>query len=66
MKYKLILVLAIGLEVAGTISMKLSDGFSKLVPSTLIFVFYAASFAALTFTLKKIEICVAYAGWARR
>ncbi|MEL0019789.1 MAG: multidrug efflux SMR transporter [Rickettsiales bacterium] len=55
---------AIGLEVAGTISMKLSDGFSKLVPSILIFVFYAASFAALTFTLKKIEISVAYAVWS--
>ena len=64
MKYWLILVLAIGLEVAGTISMKLSDGFSKLVPSILIFVFYAASFAALTFTLKKIEISVAYAVWS--
>ncbi|MEL0110650.1 MAG: multidrug efflux SMR transporter [Rickettsiales bacterium] len=64
MKYKLILGLAIGLEVAGTISMKLSDGFSKLVPSILIFVFYAASFAALTFTLKKIEISVAYAVWS--
>ncbi len=44
--------------------MKLSDGFSKLVPSILIFVFYAASFAALTFTLKKIEISVAYAVWS--
>jgi small multidrug resistance pump len=64
MKYWLILGLAIGLEVAGTISMKLSDGFSKLVPSILIFVFYAASFAALTFTLKKIEISVAYAVWS--
>jgi small multidrug resistance pump len=64
MKYWLILDLVIGLEVAGTISMKLSDGFSKLVPSILIFVFYAASFAALTFTLKKIEISVAYAVWS--
>ena len=39
------LALAIVTEVAGTISMKLSDGFSKLLPSILIFVFYGASMA---------------------
>jgi len=55
---------AIALEVAGTISMKLSEGFTKFVPSVLLFVFYAASFAALTFALKKIEISVAYAVWS--
>ncbi|WP_421862298.1 DMT family transporter [Motiliproteus sp.] len=55
---------AIILEVSGTISMKLSDGFTKLVPSVLIFVFYAASFAILTLALKKIDIGIAYAIWA--
>jgi small multidrug resistance pump len=60
----LILACAIVLEVAGTTSMKLSEGFTKLVPSVLIFVFYAASFTALTFALKKIEMSVAYAVWS--
>jgi small multidrug resistance pump len=55
---------AIVLEVSGTISMKLSDGFTRPVPSVLIFVFYAASFAALTLALKRIDLGVAYAVWA--
>lgn len=58
------LTAAIILEVAGTISMRFSEGFTKLVPSVLIFMFYAASFAALTVALKKIEVGVAYAIWA--
>lgn len=44
--------------------MKLSQGFSKLIPSILIFVFYGASFSVFTFALKKIEVSVAYAIWA--
>jgi small multidrug resistance pump len=44
--------------------MKLSDGFTKLVPSVLLFVFYAASFVALTFALKKIDVSIAYAVWS--
>jgi small multidrug resistance pump len=60
----ILLVSAIALEVAGTTSMKLSQGFTKLVPSVLLFVFYVASFVALTMALKKIEVSVAYAVWA--
>ena len=64
MQYWFFLAAAIALEVAGTTSMKLSAGFSKPVPSALLFVFYAASLVALTFALKKIEVSVAYAVWA--
>ncbi len=64
MQHWLILTGAIVLELAGTTSMKLSEGFTKAVPSVLIFVFYAASFVALTLALKKIEISVAYAVWS--
>ncbi len=60
----LFLILAIVLEVAGTTAMKFSDGFSKLLPSVLIFVCYALSFIALTFALKKFEMGIAYAIWA--
>lgn len=56
--------IAIVLEVAGTTSMKLADGFTRPVPSVLIFVFYGLSFTALTFALKKIEISVTYAIWS--
>ena len=44
--------------------MKLLDGFSKLWPSIFVFIFYAASFVALTFAIKKIDISVAYAIWS--
>jgi small multidrug resistance pump len=64
MKGILILVVAILLEVAGTTCMKLAEGFSKLVPSVLIFVFYGLSFAALTLALKHVELGNAYAIWA--
>lgn len=64
MNHWLFLAGAIILEVAGTTSMKLSQGFTRIVPSILIFVFYAASFAALTLALKKIEVSIAYAVWS--
>jgi small multidrug resistance pump len=54
----------IALEVAGTTSMKLSQGFTKPVPSVLLVMCYAASFGALSLALKKIEVSVAYAVWA--
>ena len=58
------LSVSIVLEVAGTTSMKLSEGLTRLVPSVLIFVFYALSFTAFTFALKRVELSVAYAIWA--
>ena len=64
MYYWLLLTAAIALEVAGTTSMKLSHGFSRLVPSLLVFVFYAISFVAFSIALKKIEVSIAYAIWA--
>jgi small multidrug resistance pump len=60
----LYLILAILLEVCGTTSMKLSQGFTKLVPSILIFVFYCLSFTSITLALKKIDVSVAYAVWS--
>ena len=44
--------------------MKLSEGFTRIVPSILIFVFYVLSFMALTMALKRIDVSVAYAIWA--
>jgi small multidrug resistance pump len=60
----LYLLCAILLEVCGTTSMKLSQGFTRLWPSVLIFVFYSLSFTLLTVVLKKIEVSVAYAIWS--
>ena len=59
----LLLFFAIAMEVSGTICMKLSQGFSQLWPSILVFVFYAFSFTASTFALKTIDVSIAYAVW---
>ena len=58
------LIIAIVLEVAGTTSMKLSEGFAKPLYGVLLFVFYILSFAVLTLALKKIDVSLAYAIWA--
>jgi small multidrug resistance pump len=60
----LYLVLAIMLEVSGTTSMKLSQGFTKILPSVLMFLCYGLSLSALTLALKKIDVSVAYAVWS--
>ncbi len=60
----ILLIVAIVLEVAGTTNMKLSEGFSKLVPSVLVLFFYALSIIALTFAVNRLEVSVAYAVWS--
>jgi small multidrug resistance pump len=60
----LFLLLAILSEIVGTTMLRLSDGFSKLLPSVAMVVFYALSFGALSLTLKRIDVGVAYAVWS--
>lgn len=60
----LLLVASIVLEVLGTMSMKLSEGFTRPLYSALVTVFYALSIAGLTLVLKRIEVSVAYAVWS--
>jgi small multidrug resistance pump len=60
----MLLSLAIVLEVAGTTNMKLSQGFTERLPSVLVFVFYGLSIGALTLSLKRIDVSVAYAVWS--
>ena len=56
--------LGIIFEVLGTVSMKYAEGFTRLVPSVLVFVFYALALVCLVFVLKKTEVSIAYAIWA--
>ena len=58
------LLLAILAEVTGTICVKLSQGFTRLVPSVLIFVFYGLSLVFLGIALKKVDLSIAYAVWS--
>ena len=64
MNYYYLLLLAILFEVCGTVCMKLSEGLSRLLPSILIFVFYAISFFIFTLALRGIDVSIAYAIWA--
>lgn len=58
------LIIAIVLEVSGTLSMKLSEGFSKLVPSIAMLVFYLFGLSVLALALRKIDVSIAYAVWS--
>jgi small multidrug resistance pump len=60
----LYLIAAILLEICGTTCMKLSQGFTRLAPSVLLFVFYGLSFGAMTLAIKRIEVSTAYAIWS--
>jgi len=58
------LFVAILLEVSATVFMKLSDGFSKLIPTLMMGLLYGISFFPLAIALKKMEVSVAYAVWS--
>ena len=58
------LYLSIILEIAGTTCIKLSEGYTKIVPSLIMVVCYSLSIISLGLALKKIEIGVAYAIWS--
>lgn len=60
----LFLAAAIVFEVCGTTNMKLSEGLTRMLPTLLIVVCYAASFALLTLALRGISLGLAYAIWA--
>ena len=59
-----VLAVAIGFEVAGTTCMRLCEGFTRLTPSVLIFVFYAVSFALNTVVTRVLGLSVVYAVWS--
>ena len=58
------LISAILLEVSGSMSMKFSEGLTKVVHSILIFIFYGLSLSLLTLALKTIPVSMAYAIWS--
>ncbi len=59
-----ILSAAIVLEVCGTTCMRLSESFTRMTPSILIFVFYAASFTLNTLVIRVLGLSVVYAVWS--
>ncbi len=60
----IILFFAILSEVIGTVALKLSNGFTKPIPSIVVVIGYGASFYLLSLALKAMPIGVAYAIWS--
>jgi small multidrug resistance pump len=60
----LYLAVAILAEVAATTFMKMSDGFTRPVPSVLTVLGYGVAFFFLSIALKSIHTGVAYAIWS--
>lgn len=61
----LFLVGAILFEVVGTVALKLSEGFTKAIPSIFVIVGYLLSFLLLGIGLNKgLSVSVAYAIWS--
>lgn len=63
MGYVLLLV-AITLEVAATVSLRLSEGFARPVPAVLALVGYGASLGLLALAMKTVPLSVSYPMWA--
>ncbi|MFI6779003.1 DMT family transporter [Nocardia sp. NPDC050412] len=61
----LLLALAIASEITATVSLKISDGFTKLVPAIIVVLGYSAAFFFLSQALKRgMPIGVAYGIWS--
>lgn len=59
------LLLAIGSEVVATLSLRASDGFSRLLPSIVVVIGYVVAFYALSQSLVRgMQLGTAYAVWS--
>jgi len=58
------LAIAIVLEVAGTLSLKVSSQNNSLTATFFVVVFYITSFTFLWLAIKKLDVSLAYAIWA--
>ena len=58
------LVIAIVAEVVGTLSLKATEGMTRLVPSLIVVAAYAISFYFVSLTLKSMQVGLVYAIWS--
>ena len=59
-----ILFFAIVFEVAGTLTLKFTEGMTRLWPTVLMFAFYLASLFGLSNAVTRIPVGTAYAVWS--
>ena len=60
----LYLLIAVALEVSGTMLLPVSQNFTRVLPTVGLIVCYASSFYCLTFALNTLPIAVVYATWS--
>lgn len=60
----LLLALAIACEVMATSALKMSNGFTRLVPTLVVLCGYGISFFALSQVVKSLPLGYAYALWS--
>ena len=58
------LAIAIVAEVGGTVALKYTDGFTRLLPSAAVVAAYGLSFWMLALVLRDLPIGLTYAVWA--
>jgi small multidrug resistance pump len=64
MPVALLLSFAIVTEVAGTVALRYSDGFTRLIPSAFVVLGYGISFWLLALVLKELSVGTTYAVWS--
>lgn len=64
MKNYLLLFVAIGLEVLGTMLLPATQSFTKLLPSTVSALSYMLSVSLLAVLAQKLPLAVIYSSWA--
>lgn len=60
----LTITLSVLAELFGTMALKFSDGFSKLIPSLLTIFFYTAAIGLMSVAAKTADISTVYSIWA--
>ncbi len=55
---------AIATEVAGTLALRASDGFTRVGPVIIVVAGYSASFVLLAIVLKTLPVGIVYAIWS--
>ena len=60
----MLLAFAILSEVGATLALRVSDGFSRPIPSVIVVVGYGISFWLLALALKQIPVSLTYAIWS--
>ena len=64
MPVTLLLSFAIVTEVAGTVALRYSDGFTRVLPSAIVVLGYGISFWLLALVLRELSVGTTYAVWS--